>query len=140
MILQYYREDPEKQKDGTPIYIEDATFYVRRWGTPESIKKRKELSQALFGPLHKYTQTDDSLLLAHWLVEYGVSNWENVFEDDKDSDSGKELQYSESNARKVFLNEEYFLSLNELLFKESVKFENYLYDAAEESIEEIKKP
>lgn len=135
MYLSDYKEDSEKQKDGTPIYVGDAIFYVRRWGTKESLIIRKKIQHRLFGPLHKYSDEDDSLLLAHWLCEYGVSNWENVFPE-KGFD---EILYSIENSRDIFLNHEYFLSLNQILFKESLKFENYLYDEMEASIEEIKK-
>lgn len=134
MQLSDFREDEIKQRQGTPIYIGSATFYVRRWGTPEAIDKRKELMHALFGPLHKRTEMDDAELLAHWLADYGVVGWEGV----KD-ENGELVEYSQDTARSVFLDEGMYLSLNEHLFIEASKFENYLFDQAVESAEEIKK-
>lgn len=135
MILSSYREDSEKQLSGTPIYIDDATFYGRRFGTPESKKALNELRNALFGPLHKWTDGDDDLLLAHWLVEYGIVRWEGVYQEDGES----ELRYTKENARAVFTNKEYFLSLNAQILRDLSNFENFLYDAAEEDIENLKK-
>lgn len=134
MRLSDYREDPEKQQNGTPIYIGDATFYCRRFGTPESQRVLKELREKLFGPLHKWTDQDEYILRAHWLTEYGVVNWENVF-----SVEGEDLKYSKASARAVFLNPEYYLSLNSELFRDVNNFEYYLYDAAEEDVQTLKK-
>lgn len=134
MLLSLYAEDSDKQLNGTPIYIESATFYGRRFGTPESKKVFKELRDKLFGPLHRWTEQDDDKLCAHWLVEYGIVNWEGVNEAE-----GVPLQYNKENARGVFLNPEYFLSLNARLIGELSRFENFLYDAADEEIEALKK-
>ena len=134
MDLALFREDTEKQKGGAPVYIGDATFYLRRWGTPESQRVLKDLRRSLFGPHHKSQESDESLLLAHWLADYGCVSWEGV-----ESDGG-DLKYSAKAARGVFLNEEYFLSLNVELFLNAQKFENYLYDEATEEVEELKKP
>ena len=134
MILSHYREDSDKQKNGTPIYVGDATFYGRRFGTPESKKALNELRNALFGPLHKWTDSDDDLLLAHWLVEYGIVGWEEV-----KTEENVDLPYSKENARKVFSNPEYFLSLNTQLLRDLNNFENFLFDAAEEDVEALKK-
>lgn len=135
-MLASYREDLQKQQHGTPIYVGDSVFYVRRYGTANSKKAIKALKLELFGPLHKHEEHDDDLLLAHWLVEYGVSNWEGVAE----TDGGKPIKYSNAAARKIFLNPEYFQSLNLMLFNESMKFENYLHDQATEDTEAVKKP
>lgn len=135
MNLSEYREDPEKQKNGTPIYVGDSTFFVRRWGTPESLKMRKKLHQSLFGPFHKREDGDDALLLAHWLAEYGVTGWENVW-----NEAGEQVEYSVHTARDIFLAEGMELSLNDTLFTGAMNFENYLFDEAQESIEDIKKP
>lgn len=134
-MLDEFREDLDKQKNGSPIYLGDYTFWVRRWGTPDAIKERKELSQKLFGPLHKYEPEDDHLLLAHWLAEFGVTGWEGVKDDD-----GKEVKHSKKRAREIFLDEQYWLSLNDQLFREANRFENYLHDEREASTEETKKP
>lgn len=134
MHLNTYREDLKKQKDGAPIYIGDSVFYVRRWGTPESLKVRRQLERELFSPFHKKIESDDSLLLAHWLAEYAVTNWENVYDD-----SGI-LEWSIDTARKVFLNPEFYLSLNQELFSFSMKYEHFLFDEVEDESEAIKKP
>lgn len=134
MDLSEYREDLEKHKKGVPIYVGDALFYVRRWGTEESQKALRDIRLGLFGPLHKHQVGDDDRIMAEWLCEYGVTGWEGV------STSGGELIYSKQHARKVFLNPEYFQSLNSLLYSESAKFENYLHDQAAEDCDAIKKP
>lgn len=134
MDLDNFREDPEKQNGGTPIYIGDATFFCKRWGTPESAKFIRQVKLEIMGPLHKYQPGDDDLILAEWLAGYGVTNWSGVFSGES------ELKYSPQNARKVFLNPEYFLSLNQMIFIESQKFQNYLYEQVQEDTEEIKKP
>lgn len=135
MNISEFLEDPEKQSAGTPIYISDAVFYVRRWGTPESLRVRKKLKMLLFGPLHKHTDEDDARLLAHWLAEYGVADWENLFDVDS-----QPVTYSVENARNLFTQEELWLSLNQELFVEATKYENYLFDQVDESADEIKKP
>lgn len=134
MLLSSFAEDPEKQQNGTPIYVGDATFFCRRYGTPESKRALKELRDRLFGPLHKWTEQDDDLLMGHWLTEYGVVGWENVF-----TEEAKQLKYSKKDARNIFTNPEYFLSLNTILLRDISNFENFLYDAAEEDIEALKK-
>jgi|SRR5690606_14891099 len=135
MNLGSYIESAEKQKGGAPIYIEDATFFARRYGTHESNKIVKSISRRLFGPFHKSQPEDNDLIFAHWLVEYGIIGWENVYNPD-----GSLLEYSEHNARLTFLNPEIFLSLNKLIYFELNNFENFLYDSLEEDIEDIKKP
>jgi len=133
MLLSQFKEDSEKQQNGTPIYIGDATFFGRRFGTPESKKVLKELRDKLFGPLHKWTDQDDDILLGHWLTEYGIVGWEGVKTEDG------ELPYNKKVARSIFLDSEYFLSLNSALIRDLNNFENFLYDAAEEDIEALKK-
>lgn len=133
MDLALYREDPEKQAKGTPIYLGDSTFFIRRFGTPESKKALRDISNSVFGPLHKWTESDDAVLYGHWLAEYGVTGWENV------STSEGELIYSKSKARKIFNDKEYHLSLNAQLISDAMRFENFLYDAAEEDEKTLKK-
>lgn len=134
MKFSNFLESTEKQNDGVPIYVEDATFYVRRYGTKKSNQLLKDLSKILFGPFHKKDESDPDLLFAHWLVEYGVVGWDGVFDE-----SGNSISYDQSISRSTFLNPEMFLSLNKILFVEVNNFENYLYDSLEEDIEEIKK-
>lgn len=134
MNLSAYREDACKQMDGAPVYIDDAIFYVRRWGTPESNAVKRRLERELWGPFHKNEDGDEAELLAHWLVEYGVTRWEGV------SDvNGKELPYSQDTARGVLLNVEYRLSLNQRIFVSAINYETYLHDQAGEDLEALKK-
>lgn len=130
-----YRESADLQSGGAWVHIGRYSFRVRRWGTPESMRERKKLSQRLFGPLHQYTEEDDALLLAHWLAEFGVVEWEGV-EDEK----GNAVPFSKDAAREVFLDESLWLSLNNLIFVECCKFENYLARLVEEGLDELKKP
>lgn len=134
IVLHQFREDGEKQSEGSPCYLGDHTFIVRRLGTRESNKCMKELRQAIFGPLHKFEDGDNELLLANWLAEFGVTNW------DLTDEYGAEIKYSKSTARELFLDESYFMSLNAELIDFAARYQHFLYDAAEQDIEEIKKP
>lgn len=133
-MLELYREDPDKQESGSPIYVDDSTFWVKRWGTRSSFEEQRQLKNKLFGPLHKFTPYDDWVLIAHWLAEYGVTNWELV------TDGGKELKFTRKNAREIFLDESFYRSLNEKLFTFANNYENYLFEAAQEELEDVKKP
>lgn len=135
MSLAMYREDLDKQRNGAPIHVGEATFYVRRWGTPESLRVRKELARALWGPLHRASEGNDAELLAHWLAEYAVTGW-----DDLRDEGGELVVYTREAARAIFLDDAYWLSLNDLLFRGAAAFENYLAEDAEASTEAIKKP
>ncbi len=133
MNLSGFREDLEKQLAGAPIYIGDACFFVKRWGTPESNKVRRDIHKALFGPFHKAQDGDDNLVNAEWLC-WAVTKWENVFDD------AGEVTYTEDRARNVFTNPEYYLSLNLELVMLATRFEYYLHEEMQEDEEEIKKP
>ena len=163
MKLSAYREDSSKQSVGVPIFAGDAVFYMRRWGTPESQTFLKELRKSLFGPLHKDQQGDENKLIAEWLVGYGCVGWDGVLSEDISEDDEfkwyeffhtfrsyfgkktlekpkvKEVVYSKEAARSVFLNPEYYLSLNTMLLQGAMNFENYLYDDANEDLDAIKK-
>ena len=134
MKLSEYREDLTMRTDGAPIPISDATFYVRRFGTPESNELIKRLKQQLFGPLHKHQDGDELLVYAHWLTDYGVTGWKGVLNEDD-----SQLEYSQSAARKIFTNPEYFMSLNLTLINAACAFENYLHEEAEADLEKLKK-
>lgn len=135
MSLAEFREDPNRWAEGSPIHVNEMTFYVRRWGTPESQEKLRDIRKRLFGPFHKQQDADDDIVMGEWLTEYGVTGWEGVIEE-----SGKELKFSKKNARGVFCNPEFFYSLNRLIYAAAANFENYLYQEAEEDTEELKKP
>jgi len=130
--LANLREDTEKQTKGTPIHIGDATWFGKRYGTPECNAKIKEITLALYGPFHKWSEESSNVVHAHLLAEYLIVGWEGVvFED------GEPVPYSKSNARRIFLDPEFHLSLNLMLINDLDKFENFLYDAAEEDLAEI---
>ena len=80
-------------------------------------------------------ELSNNLLMAHLLTEYLVTNWEGVL-----TEQGEPLPYSQVEARKVFLNKEYWLSLNLILINAANTFENYLYEQSGEDIEALKKP
>lgn len=138
MLIAEYAEDLEKWRQGAPVYIPteggQITFYLRRWGTPESEKRLKRIKQALFGPMHRETGEDSALVFAHWLADYGVVRW-----DDFESE-GETVKHSQSRARELFLDERYFYSLNQMLINEALNYETFLYEQIEEAADEIKKP
>lgn len=139
MILSAFCECPDKQRDGTPVYVAspngEICFYLRRFGTDESSKKVKELKRALFGPISKRSDEDLNVFYAHWLCEYGVASWDDLVDDE----SGEKVAYSMDAARSLFLDERYFLSLNTHLINESLSYESYLRDDVEEATDSIKK-
>lgn len=135
MNLNEYRESLALQQKGAPISVGDAIFYIRRIGTPEAQKFIKELKLSLWGPFANHAEQDANELLAHWLTEYGCTGW-----DGAQDESGSPLPYSKDTARKVFLNKEYWLSLNAILTNAASMYENYLHEQAEEDSEQLKKP
>ena len=132
MNLADYKESQEKQEKGSPCYLGDGSFDVKRIHTPEYNKQIEEIKLELYGFAPK--EIDNNLILAHWLCEHGVTGWDGVF-----GDEDEELDYSKPNARKVFLNPSMFLSLNALLISHSSDYANYLYDLVEKDIEAVKK-
>lgn len=134
-VLSDFSECPQKQSEGSPYYVSDnVTLYVKRWGTPESEEVRRRLHRRLFGPMHQFDDSDDSLLIAHWLVEYGVSGWDIIDED------GSYIEYSKREAQNAFLDESRYLSLNKSTFNFANDWQKYLLEEAEEAIDNIKKP
>lgn len=141
MLISDFAEDQDRWRNGAPIYVKTQdhgviTFYVRRYGTPESEKALKEIKQALFGPFHREQEHDAALVSAHWLAEYGVSSWENLI----DHSSCKTIQYTKQAARELFLDKSYYYSLNQMLISDAINFEVYLFEQVDEVAENIKKP
>lgn len=134
MELALYAEDLDKQASGSTFYLGEGEILVRRWGTEESEKAMKDIRRSLFGPSHKGRHEDESLAVAHWLVEYGIAGWSGL----KD-ESGEEQKYSNRAARSLFLDKRYFKSLNVLLLNHAIDYQNYLYEEAEEDLEDLKK-
>lgn len=135
MQLSEYRESKELHDKGAPISVGDAVFYIRRLGTPKAQAFMKELKLSLWGPFANHAEQDANELLAHWLTEYGCTGWDGV-----QGESGEDLPYSMQAARKVFLNTEYWLSLNAILTNAATMFENYLHEQLEQDIDALKKP
>ncbi len=132
MRLLDYKEDLVKHESGSPYYLGDGCFYVKRFGTVDSSKQIEEIKLELYGFSPK--EIDNNLVLAHWLCEYGVTGWDDILNEDDE-----QLPYSKSNARRVFLNPAFFLGINSLLIDHACSYKNYLYDEVEEDIEAIKK-
>lgn len=137
MNLSDFKESLRHQQGGSPCEIGDMKFYVRRANTPEYNQKFIEIKRSLFGPWYQEsTLTDDQILEAtgHLLSEYLVAGWEGVSDE-----NGEEVPYSESNARKIFCNPEYFQSINLIIIGHASSYANYLYKKLAEDIEAAKK-
>ncbi len=133
MSLSYFRESLDKQKGGAPVYAGGITFYVKRWGTPESQAFLRELNRKLFGPFHKSQEGDQATIYAEWLC-WAVTGWDDMLGED-----GEPVTYSPDSARDIFTNEEYFLSLNMVLINGAMNFEHYLHEEATADAEDLKK-
>lgn len=131
MNLTDFKEDLEKREAGSPCYIGDGCFYIKRTQTAQYFKEIEDIKRRLYGFSEKI---DHNELLAHWLVEHGVTDWSGIFDEDD-----AELEYSKQAARKVFLNPAYFLGLNAILINHGNDYSNYLFDAVNEDIEAVKK-
>lgn len=134
MSLGLYRESLDLQKDGAPVAVGDSVFWLRRSGTKQYYETRRRIIQKLFGLHLQPKPEDESEINSHILCDYTVANWGSVFDED-----GEAVEFSESNARHVFLDPEYRLSLNTILVNHSWDFGNYLKLNAEEDLENLKK-
>ncbi len=133
MLLSEFREDSDKQAKGSPCYIEEGCFYVCRVGGRDYTKQIEQIKLDLYGFAPK--DMDESLIMAHWLAEYGVTGWENIFDGDLDSP----VEYSKQAARRIFTDSRYFKSLNVLLINHGTNYANYLYDEVEKDVDAVKK-
>ncbi len=81
--------------------------------------------------------SDEEILRATGLAmcEYLVCGWEGVINDE----TGEELKFSLENAKSVFMNPEFFGSLNTAIVLFASNYENYLKANLEEDIDTIKK-
>lgn len=132
MKLSLYKEDVTKQESGSPLYIDDGCFYVKRVGTAEYHKQIEELKKSEYGFAPK--EVNHNLIFALWLSEYGITGWEGVLDEEE-----YELEFSRRNARIVFNNPAFYLGLNALLMNHGSDYANYLFDEVTEDIEQIKK-
>jgi len=133
MLLSDFREDAEKQTKGSPCYVGEGCFYVCRIGGSEYAKQIEEIKLSLYGFAPK--NIDDNEVMAHWLAEYGVTGWEGIF----DGDLENPVEYSKQAARKIFLDNAYWKSLNMLLINHATNYGNYLFDEVEKDVEQVKK-
>ncbi len=134
-MLSLFAEDLGKHVEGSPCYINQMCFYVRRSGTKESNETLKEISLKIYGPFPKPGEINESEIVANWLAEYGVVGWDDVTNDE----DGELIPYDKAFCRQLFLSEKYWLSLNQVLFAHAANFENYLHDQAYEDGENLKK-
>ena len=133
MRLSAFNEDLEKQEKGSPFYMgDDGCFYVKRVGTNQYNKEIEKIKRELYG--FAFKEIDVGLVLGTWLAEYGVTGWVNILNENDDK-----LDYSITNARKVFLNPSFFNSLNSQLIAHGSDYANYLFDEVTEDIDQIKK-
>lgn len=132
MRLLDYKEDLEKNESGSPFYLGDGCFYIKRFGTDDSSKQIDEIRLELYGFAPK--KINENEVIAHWICEYGVTGWSGILDEDEN-----ELSYSKRNARKIFLNPSYYNGLNSLILSHAVNYKNYLYDEVTKDIESIKK-
>lgn len=135
--LDLFREDKDKQENGSPCYVGDMTLYIKRNGTPESKKQMADIRETLYGLHPNPKELDEWRIWAHWLAEHGVVDWEIMEETDEGE---KPLEFSRRAARDVFLNDEYRHSLVPHLANFCLNYENYLFDQAQEDAEAVKKP
>lgn len=133
MLLSEFKEDTNKQESGSPCWIGEGCFYVKRLGTTQARKEIEELKMQLYGFAPK--DVDHDLVMAHWLAEHGVTNWEGIHDGSLDNP----VKYSKQNARAIFLDKEYFQSLNAILLNHAALYSNYIYDETEKDIEAVKK-
>ena len=134
MLLSDYKEDAQKQESGSPCYLGNGCFYVRRVGGKQYLEEVEIIKRNLYG--FSPTKIDQNEVMAHWLAEYGVTGWDDIMDG---NDDNKPVEYSKKNARIIFLDKSYWQSLNIILFNHGSDYNNYLEDAAGEDVEQVKK-
>lgn len=133
MLLSDFREDANKQEKGSPCYIGEGCFYVCRVGGRDYTKQIEQIKLELYGFAPK--DMDENLIMAHWLVDYGVTGWDDIFDGDLDNP----VEYSKQAARKIFLDPSYWKSLNIVLINHGSNYSNYLHDEVEKDVNAVKK-
>lgn len=131
MNLDLLAECQEKQEKGSPCYLDDGIFFVKRINTREYHKQREQIKNREYG--FSSPDVDENLITAMWLSEFGVTGWEVISEGDE------QLEFNRANAASVFLNPRYRLSLNVLLINHAGNYANYLLEDVKEDIEQVKK-
>ena len=134
MLLSDYREDSNKQEQGSPCYLGDGCFYVKRVGSKQYHEEVDNIKKRIYG--FSPSRVDQNEIIAHWLAEYGVTDWEGIMDG---NESNKPVEYSKQNARIIFLDKAYWQSLNLMLFNHGSDYNNYIEDAASEDVNQVKK-
>lgn len=138
-MLSLFREDIKKQVEGSPCYTDSSdepmTFYVARVGTKLFREQIKDITEAEYGLFPKPSDIDEEKITAHWLAYYGVLGWDNLV----DGETDEPQPFSRSFAIKLFLNEQYWLSLNKVLINHASNFEHYLIEEEQNDIDGLKK-
>lgn len=138
-MLSLFREDLTKQVEGSPCYTDNSdepmTFYVARIGTKLYREQIKEITEKLYGILPKPAEIDEDKIIANWLAHYGVLNWDNVVDGETDDPE----PFNKEFCRKLFLNPQYYHSLNKVLISHASNFENYLSEEEVKDTESLKK-
>lgn len=131
MNISDYKEDLQKREAGSPCYIEEASIDVRRIGGTDYNKEIEEIKKREYGFDHK--DVDNNKVFGIWLAEHGVTGWSGLF------DGEDEIPFSKKNARKLFTDPAYYMSINAILMVHGTDYNNYLYDEAVEDAEQVKK-
>lgn len=128
--IKQYRENCKAWDEGTWVQAEHAdgwNFQIRRVGTPQAHSEMKEIRLSLYGPMPKDEYEPE--IIAHWLAKYGVTDWEN----------DQDIPYSKANALTLFVNQEYWMSLNLELYNLAANFKVFLDEYTKEDMEPLKK-
>jgi hypothetical protein len=138
MNLRDYKEDTEKWMNGAPVKFGGAIFWIRRYSTPESNKALAAIRKRKTNPYETLTKEEiaerEQEVLAVWLVEFCVTKWRGVFDE-----NDNELPFNKKNAAELFLNPSYYHSINQELILKSMEFDSFLFDNINKDIGEIKK-
>lgn len=123
-LFNYDDEDIEQdKKEG---------IYVKRLGGSVTDAQLRKISDQLYGFSNQ--PKDNNLILAHWLVEHGVTGWENI------TMGGKPFPYTDQNKRFLLMDIRFRLSVNEMLIHHASNYANYVVDKISEDVEQVKKP
>ena len=128
--IPQYRESEKLKQEGTWVHAASAdgwSFKIRRIGTTEWLKARKDATRHLYG-LFPQTDIDEDKITAHILADEWITDWQSP-----------EFDFTRENARKLFLNPEYWNSLNNELVIRAVNFEHYLKELADDDDKALKK-
>jgi hypothetical protein len=136
--IKGFTEDTELHLKGSEVKIGDSFFTLSRNGTAEGSKVMHNIRQSIVGPFYRddlITEDQHAECNAHYLVEYIVKDWRNLFDID-----GVAVPFNRKNSSAVFVaNKGNWLSLNQFVIAHSSSYINYLRKQKVEDIESIKK-